>query len=226
MIPRLTVCFGLSVLLHGMLLLSVAPASRPGGRGNPPVGSPETKKMLVFLEASPGKAKASEDMTGVKSSGKLEAVSSAPVKPAAIRLPPFVSPAQPESGPGWLVQPPSGSRDAQISYQQMYEMQARLQAMQQVQMFISRLQADIEQSINLRGEPATGRCGWQGDSPVFQCDSESLQRQMQTEADRLLALRNAMKTQGSILDGFTVGSSGDRSTISYQVHSAATEPAL
>lgn len=225
MIPRLTVCFGLSVLLHGLLLLSVVPASRPTGRGHSPVGSTETKKMLVLLEATTVKAKASADMAGVKNNAKPVAAPSTPAKSAALPLPLFTPPPQTESAPGWLVQPPSSSRDAQMNYQQLYEMQARMQAIQQAQMFAFRLQADIEQSINLRGEPVTGHCDWQGGTSGFQCDSKSLQRWMQPEADRLAALRIAMQTQGSNLDGFTIGSSGNRSTITYQVHSATSAPA-
>ncbi len=112
-----------------------------------------------------------------------------------------------------------------MNYRQLYEMQARMQAMQQAQMFISRLQSDIEQSINQRSEPVTGRCDWQGDTAVFQCDSKSLQLRMQAETDRLSALRNAMKAQGSILDGFTVDSGGNRTLISYHGHSANRDTA-
>jgi len=221
MIPRLSICFAISVLLHGILLLSAAPAFRSGGKAYALHGNNGSGKLVVFLEAAGDRTKSAELLATEKTA--IEPVVASPVQTQSVATPPPAgSPAAIQSL-GWLIPPPPEVRQ-QMNYRQIYEMQAKMQAMQQTQAFISRVQADIEQSINLHGESAAGQCVWQADSTKFRCDSNHLQRRMQAETDKLTALRNAMKTRGSILDGFMVGNSGNRSTINYQVHSAGPVP--
>jgi hypothetical protein len=221
MIPRLSICFAVSVLLHGMLLLSAAPAFRSDGKGYVLRSNDGTGKMVVLLEAASDRTRSAEILSTEKITNKPVVAAPVQTQPVATPVPTGSPSAMPSHG--WLIPPPPEGRQ-QMGYRQMYEIQAKMQAMQQAQAFISRVQGDIEQSVNLHGEPVAGQCVWQANSTKFQCDSNALQRWMQPEADRLFALRSAMKSQSIILDGFTVGTSGDRSSITYQVHSATSDP--
>jgi hypothetical protein len=227
MIPRLTVCFGLSVLLHGLFLLSILPTFRPGGNGYAQRNHAMPGRLTVFIEAENGKEKST---VSTSKPGKKPAVD-VPARPLVKQIPEF-SPPPPGlplpifAGSG-LPAPPGteAQRQMQMNYRQMYEMQARQQALQQNQMFIVRLQADIEQSINLHEDSASGECAWHETTATLQCESKALDRRMHAETERLSALRNAMKVQGAILDGFTVSISGDRTAITYHAHTANSDPA-
>jgi hypothetical protein len=227
MIPRLTVCFGLSVLLHGLFLLSISPTFRSGGNGYAQRNHAMPARLTVFIEAENGKEKSTVSASKPEKKPRVDVAAKLPVKQIpefsppspGLPLPIFAVPGLP-GPPGTEIQ-----RQMQMNYRQMYEMQARQQALQQNQMFIARLQADIEQSINLHEDSASGECAWHETTAKLLCESRELDRRMHAETDKLSALRNAMKVQGAVLDGFTVSISGDRTAITYHAHTANSDPA-
>lgn len=204
MSPRLTVCFGLSVLLHGVLLWSMATVYRSGSKGHLPRTNVEARMLEVYLEPKSSKALSWGEVARTARQAKSKVASPTPIKPEVITPRTVAAPAWPASDPGWRVQPPPDFRDTQMNYQQNFEMQAKQQAIQQAQMFAASLQADIEQSISLRSGPVAGRCDWLEETSTFQCASMALQHWMQPDVDRLRALHEARRMLGNPLEGFTI----------------------
>jgi hypothetical protein len=232
MIPRLSVSFGLSVLLHGLLLLVLVLGLRAENKDHERRNNAASSKLSVFLEA----ASSNRKMVALEPTSKKVTRATVPVQPqmqpvAEATRPFATSPPQQFPAPG-LFRPPSPGvqQQLQMDYRQMVEAQDRLHAFQQVQFLIAGLQADIEQRINQHGGRAEGECRWREnskyDAAVLQCDSKVLDSRIKDEKAMLTALRNALRTQGTVLDGFTVGTNTDRAVITYHGHpvNTASEP--
>ena len=231
MIPRLTVSFGLSVLLHVLLLLALALILRTESKGHEQRNNATSGKLNVFLEATSSHRK----MVALEPGSKNETKATVPVQP---QVQPVVEASRPSvtnapqlPAPGLFRPPSPGVRQqVEMDYRRMAEAQDRLHAIQQAQFLIAGLQTDIEQRINQHGDRAKGECKWRenakDDATMLQCDSKVLDSRMKAEEERLTALRNALRTQGTVLDGFTVGTSNGRAVITYHGHpvSTASEP--
>jgi hypothetical protein len=113
-----------------------------------------------------------------------------------------------------------------MNYQQMQAMRAQQQAQEQQQFIISHMQTDLEQKLNRQDTRATGRCTWQENetdtAPDLRCEPKSLAHQMQANRKSLLALRNTLRMQGLVMDGFTVSTKENRSVIGYLLHTPST----
>jgi hypothetical protein len=231
MIPRLIICFGLSVLLHGLLLLALVLTLRVESKGYGQGRNAASSQLNVFLEAASNNKKPVALEPKPKKETAVAIPAPAQVKPAAVSSPPVVAyaPQRPPAS-GLFRQPsPDVRQQMQMDYRQMQEAQARQYALQQAQFVIGGLQADIEQRLNLHRDHVEGKCTWhdntEDDAARFQCESKALDSRMQAETERLTALRHALRTQGTILDGFTVSANAGRAAITYHVHPANIIPA-
>lgn len=227
---RLSTCFGLSVLLHALVLLVL---SSYLGLGNHRYGNQDSSaslKLDVYLPATNNPVPQAaipkprnEETVPVPSPKQKNAVA-AEANPNTSRG----SPSLP-FGLGNPT-PPLGQAQyqAQMSARQMYEMQARQQALAQTQMMITRLQQDIALGLNRNGIPMVGECSWQEnpqtDPDKLVCDPAELDALMQPQAQQFKALRKAIATLGSVLDGFTLTTKGAAATITYRTHAANAAP--
>lgn len=228
MIPRLTVSFGLSVLLHVLLLLALALILRAGSKDHEQRNNAIPSKLNIFLEAASSHRKTVTLKRASKNDTKATVPVQPPVQPV-VEDSRFSAPNAPRQLPGpGLFRPPSPgvSQQMQMDYRRMVEAQDRLHAFQQTQFLIADLQTDIEQRINQHDNRAQGECGWreniEDNTAMLQCDSIVLDNRMRAEEARLTVLRNALRTQGTVLDGFTVGTNNGRAVITYHGHTVST----
>ena len=217
-LSRLAICFGLSVLLHGLLLLAFTTSHRNGNTGREHDEHANRNVLIVRLHAT------ESDKLHTIQTERTATPPGAVAEKTANGLPEPLAPAptQPYA--------PDQRYQAQMNYQQMQAMRALQQAHEQRQLTISNLQADIEQKLNRQDTHANGRCAWQGNKtdavPNLRCEPKSLAHLMQDNRKNVLALRNTLRMQGIVMDGFTVSSKENRSVIDYLLHApnASTSP--
>lgn len=227
MFARLSVGFVFSVLLHGLVFWAFSPRMQPGGARYGQVASALSKRMSVQL------VPASRNKQLSRLVAKPEKKAAAVPPPAAMQAQPAAPAAVPAGAngfPGFPGSPwsrpfvPGMQRQMQASYQQMYEAQARQRVLELARLEVLRLQADIGQSLNQSMQRAEGQCLWSegetDDAGGYRCETKALAALMQADAEKLGALRKAMRIQGLVLEGFAVGSNGGRTEITYHVHPA------
>lgn len=112
---------------------------------------------------------------------------------------------------------PQPYRQMQVEIQRMNAVQARMFAAQQQQMAIISLQDRIAGALRGTGAPHTGECHWdvgQNDA-TMKCEPEALAQALSGEAATLTSLRQSMRAQGMVLDGFTVTAKDNAPLIEY-----------
>lgn len=216
MIARLSAGFVFSVLLHGVLLWAIEPRMQAGH------DRPGMRSMRVQFMAQ-GRARKPHTSAARPAKEKGARIPSAPERVVA-QAPSISASANPLPVFSGSVRSspfaPGMQHQAQIGYQQMYAMQARLHMLEQVRLEAMGLQASIEQRVGQSGGHAQGRCAWRdSDMDGYQCESQALATLMQPDERKLGALRKALRVQGVILEGFTIDTGGTPK-VAYQVHPA------
>ena len=221
-LSRLGICFLLSVLLHGLLLLAFNTSHRNRDAGLNHDEQANWNALIVRLQS------AENDTLHAISTTETAELHHLPV------MTPIVAPADkiadilPELPVPARTHPyaPEQRYQARMNYQQMQAMRAQQQAQEQQQFIISHMQTDLEQKLNRQDTRATGRCTWQENetdtAPDLRCEPKSLAHQMQANRKSLLALRNTLRMQGLVMDGFTVSTKENRSVIGYLLHTPST----
>jgi hypothetical protein len=224
LIARLAIGFCLSLLLHALLLLALSAPSRKdnGGRGHDVHGGWNALSVRIDtlqLDSKP----ATREAESIEPDAKpLErpAVPAASSARAGSALPGL---------PGTLPDQPSAPQmqyQSQMSYQQMQAVRAEQMAREQRQFVISHLQADIEQRLNQRDAYAAGRCSWKENKTgtlSLRCEPKSLEQLFLPERESLVALRDTLRMQGLLMEGFVVRSKEGRSVVDYLVHAVAKD---
>lgn len=211
MYTRLSVSVVISLLLHAVVV--VAFMQMYGRSPDRDQRRPASGPMVVqFAPAKPA--------TPSGNGGKREKSAKPDVPRAA---PPQAAAAKQLSTPfssrsGFAPQP---YQQMQVEIQRMDAARARQFTSQQQQMTLINLQGRIAQALRLAGWKSDGSCGWDngsaGEENKAHCEPDGLAQALRDETATLASLRQLLRTQGQMLEGFSVTAGDTAPVIEYHI---------